>query len=755
MKRLLSILLACCLLCGVLASCGEEPAASSDTTAADTTGGSATEPGTEPSTDNGTQTVAPEQGSEPTETEPAGTTPTETEPGETKPDEPDPIETDPPEVTPPTLESFVPILRFAVGSDTHLANEVSAEDARLVKLFTSAYAYSDAHADYKGLDGVFIVGDCVDKGTQAAMDRFFDLVEANLREGTVSFHPMGNHEYYTTKYIEGLTQDQIYEETVRMYTKASGYEDVDWHTTISGYHFIFLSPDQNGWNFSTSKQEWLKAELEKAAADDPTGRKPIFVFQHEPVKDTVLGSEGSSGVTTLDMVLNFYPQVVDFAGHSHYPLNDPRSIYQRKFTALNTGAMKYLSYDIAGVELEDIANATDYEGGWGFLTDATVIPDGGAYYIVEVSADNSLLIHGYDVDGEAFCMEPIFIPSVGDRTEFIYTDDRKKDAETPVFGETAAMTVDAVSTASITVTFPQAACRDLVNHYRAELYLGSDLLSNKYILSGMAQTPVPTTRTVIFSGLTPDTAYTVKVIPVSSYAKEGEALTVSAATKALIYTETTPPDADVFCLDLYEDGTVMDDASLTRLTPSTAGKSKVVYHDGLDRYVAEFDGSANYLFDGMSSLYDTIRNQVTMEVLVRVDGVSGASDAIFSNCQSGGLGINAKAGSQMEFIIHLGGSDYVSVKGGFAEGVYVHAVGVYDGSSVKLYLNGCLVDEVAASGSLKTPASAAQYLCVGADSQPSRVGDAPFEGAIAVANIYSEALTADEICSLYMDYIGG
>ena len=732
MKRFLSIFLICVLLCGSLASCGgEEPAggeptAPSDASTAETTDGVTTAPDTGVGTGTETGTGHETKGSQETQ---APTPPT-------------------------TADNFVPILRFAVGSDTHLANTVTAEDERLVKLFTSAYAYSDAHEAYKGLDGVFIVGDCVDKGTQEAMDRFFAIVEDNLREGTVSFNPMGNHEYYTTKYMDGLTEEEIYAETVRMYTEASGYEDVDWHTTIGGYHFIFLSPDKNGWNFSASKQNWLKAELQKAAAEDPTGRKPIFVFQHEPVKGTVLGSEGSSGVDTLDMVLNFYPQVVDFAGHSHYPLNDPRSIHQKKFTSLNTGAMKYLSYDIAGVELDDIANATDYEGGWGFLTDATVIPDGGAYYIVEVSADNALLVHGYDVDGEDFCMEPIFIPSVGDRTEFLYTDARKQDAETPVFGADAAVTVGACGSSTVTVSFPQAACRDLINHYRAELYAGETLVASKYVLSGMAQLPVPETRTVTFGGLTPDRDYTVKILPVSSYAKEGAALTAAVSTEALVYTRTDLPEADVFCLDLYENGTAMDDVSMTNLTPSTAGMPKVEEDETLGRLTASFDGASNYLFDGITSQYEHIRGAVTMEVLVRIDGVSGASDAIFSNCQSGGLGINAKAGSMLEFIIHLGGSDYVSVKGNITEGVYVHGVGVYDGASVKLYLNGVLADEVAATGSMKIPASSAQYLCVGADSQPSRVGDAPFAGAIAVANIYSEALTADQICSLYMDYVG-
>ena len=44
-------------------------------------------------------------------------------------------------------------------------------------------------------------------------------------------------------------------------------------------------------------------------------------------------------------ILKNYPQVVDFSGHSHVPINDPRSIHQKHFTALGTGSLSYFELD--------------------------------------------------------------------------------------------------------------------------------------------------------------------------------------------------------------------------------------------------------------------------------------------------------------------------------------------------------------------------------------------------------------------------
>jgi Icc-related predicted phosphoesterase len=56
---------------------------------------------------------------------------------------------------------------------------------------------------------------------------------------------------------------------------------------------------------------------------------------HSPPLNTVFGS--SSGSAELTPVLDQFPEAIVFSGHSHQTLNNDKSIYQNKFTAINDG----------------------------------------------------------------------------------------------------------------------------------------------------------------------------------------------------------------------------------------------------------------------------------------------------------------------------------------------------------------------------------------------------------------------------------
>ena len=81
--------------------------------------------------------------------------------------------------------------------------------------------------------------------------------------------------------------------------------------------------------YSDKQINWLKEEMAKAQKDDP--EKPIFIFLHQHIKETVYGSHewGTQDSAKINAVLKEYPQVITFSGHSHYPLDDPRSIHQK------------------------------------------------------------------------------------------------------------------------------------------------------------------------------------------------------------------------------------------------------------------------------------------------------------------------------------------------------------------------------------------------------------------------------------------
>lgn len=443
--------------------------------------------------------------------------------------------TPPTESTEPEQSSTAfdkPILRFAVTSDIHIreASDNHESYARLESFYKTVYAYSDAQSDYNKLDGIFFLGDVTNNGTEEQYSYFFNYVKENTRPETITRTVLGNHEFYDTGYYT----NESFKDAPLRFLKYTGYESTDSHQVIGGYHFIFLSMDQYDKKmhtyFSSDKQKWLVSELRAASAEDPN--KPIFVFQHEPPMNTVLGSSKSNSDSGLPVILGKFPQVIDFSGHSHRPISHPRSIWQNTFTAFNTGSLAYLSVPIPDHNkyANGGANAIGKEGSWE-TDNESAERNGGMYYIVEVDKNHSVRVLIYNIFTESLWGEPIIIDSL-DPESFQYTNDRKNDAEIPVFADDTALTIQSVTDVTATISIPQATCKDIVQSYRVEIYEGSELNATHYVLActyyGDA---TPAFVKANIDALTPNTAYTAKVYAVSSWALESDPLTLDFSTK--------------------------------------------------------------------------------------------------------------------------------------------------------------------------------------------------------------------------------
>jgi len=428
-----------------------------------------------------------------------------------------------------TEKPFVPVLRFAVTSDIHTRTE--AEDLQshqiLADFYKTAYAYADNHPDYQKLDGIFFVGDISNNGYEEEQTYFFNYVKEHTREDTFTRTVMGNHEFMATGNFSGNS----IEEAPKEFLKYSGYDAVDYHTTIGGYHFIFLSMDSYTKNdsgtttfFSSQKLIWLRAELDKAVADTPD--KPIFVFQHTPPSGTMVGSTSTSGDPNLHIVLKGYPQVIDFSGHTHVPLTHPSIIWQRNYTALNTGSLSYLStplYNEKGkmTRVKQINHTGAYQ--------ANVYQDGPRngvmYYIVEIDANSVVRIQRYNLLTKSIWGEPFILDSINPANFKYNITELKKQAETPTFDASAAITLDASDSNNITISFPQAICKDGISNYRIEFYQDDELVHTLYRLSenyyGDA-TPNPLTT---YIGKLKAGTYILKVYATSSYALHSEPIT--------------------------------------------------------------------------------------------------------------------------------------------------------------------------------------------------------------------------------------
>ena len=190
-----------------------------------------------------------------------------------------------------TEEPFEAVLRFAVTSDLHLrttTNDYESYDT-LQKLFTTAYAYSESQ-EYNKLDGIFFAGDFTQNGAATELEKFFNYVNANTKEGTTVRAILGNHEYWESgKYYRDTVKEEPHrygpksiaatEAKMAQYGGAA-YDEVDVHLVIGGYHFIALNMDMYDGSaalntkYSSAKLAWLEKELSIAAASAAGGRNP-------------------------------------------------------------------------------------------------------------------------------------------------------------------------------------------------------------------------------------------------------------------------------------------------------------------------------------------------------------------------------------------------------------------------------------------------------------------------------------------------
>ncbi|MBO5868360.1 MAG: hypothetical protein J6Q54_05590, partial [Oscillospiraceae bacterium] len=516
---------------------------------------------------------------------------------------------------------------------------------------------------------------------------------------------------------------------------------VDFHLELKGYHIIMMSMNKYATNsyFSDSKLAWLKQEIEAAIAADST--KPIFVMQHQAPYDTIKSSTGSSCDKKLRNLLDNYPQVINFSGHTHVSLSDPRAIWQGTFTALNTGSLAYLNLPIMGVT--GSGKGLDAEGGWDSSAGNQGDRNGRLYYMVEIDNNDTVRILTCDMYTNTVICEPYIIDSLNP-ADFRYTNDRANDADTPVFAEGASLKVVTNNYKNVQITIPQASSKDIVQSYRVDVYLGDSLEQTIYRSScANFGGDMPTSINAYIANLQPETTYTVKVYATNSWNVDSAPLVTSLTTSA----EGGALQADVLDVIFQPDGTAVNAVSGQAL--DTYGTPTVIYNAELEQNVASFDGVDDaYAWWGIGNWYDVIGESFTLETFVYLDSKPSKAMNILSNLQSAGMGLQYKTDGKVYFYCKAGEADYVSPGGAVAEGNWAHLVGTYDGTSVRFYINGIQVAKADATGKLAVPDYMARLMCIGAESAVNGT-ESYFKGKVATARIYSDALTKTQVENLF------
>lgn len=379
-------------------------------------------------------------------------------------------------------KNFNPVLRFMVVSDIHYRDEHSVERERMELAIRTAYELSEKE-EYSRLDALYVVGDFATSGSRTQMLAFKDTLDRNLKAETKVCLSMASHEFH------GEGEAAAHEKFKEIYN-----QEPDTHNVINGYHFINVT-STNGCHFDDAKRAWVKAELKKAAEDDP--KRPIFFFQHPHIMGTVYGSANWGEDELTDILMN-YPQIINFSGHSHAPINDPRSIHQRHFTCLGTGTLSYFELD----EFDKFCST---------------IPPGNEkaaqMLIVEADADMRVRVYPYDLITSNFFPMTWKIDSAWDVKSFLYTDARYKTTDAPWFDESAKAVISDVTDDGFTVTFDQAKTNDIyVDDYNV-IVKNSDgvTVRNKTIWSEYYFYDMPEKLSVSFDELRKNETYQVEI----------------------------------------------------------------------------------------------------------------------------------------------------------------------------------------------------------------------------------------------------
>ena len=265
------------------------------------------------------------------------------------------------------------VLSLGVVSDVHVNPQWTADKWKSALQQLKAKALEN---DPDGLAGVLVAGDLIDNPNNTQLSLFKSTLESELDvKKTPLVYTVGNHDVPSyawaatmpsdVTYMRNLFGDDyyLYDKDQNMRTR---YEAR--HCVVGDCHIFSVSP--NGDQpivYDPAVVSWLDSQLAAVTSAEPD--KYVILITHPMIKNTVygsrLGEEGgiwSSSLShywatdALTPVLKKYPQVIVFGGHLHFPLNDPRSVWQGDFTVFGCGSVRYMA--IENGKYEDMSSAT-------------------------------------------------------------------------------------------------------------------------------------------------------------------------------------------------------------------------------------------------------------------------------------------------------------------------------------------------------------------------------------------------------------
>ena len=239
-----------------------------------------------------------------------------------------------------------PLLRFGAMSDIHIGYGVLGQPRFLTALSNTKKLMPD-------YDALLFVGDLTDDGKLDQYAEFKSILNTMGVEQSKWLPAIGNHEFFESAratVTKPVGDDKLYRDRFASEMKTPTGK-VYYEKEVNGYAFIVLGSEASRLTYpkigdsaylSDEQLTWLEETLKKHEKDG----KPIFVALHQPVQDTVAGSETGSIVQNdrLDEILGQYPQVVLFSGHSHNMTEMQNTYSQMEYNVVNLGSLRRIWY---------------------------------------------------------------------------------------------------------------------------------------------------------------------------------------------------------------------------------------------------------------------------------------------------------------------------------------------------------------------------------------------------------------------------
>lgn len=497
----------------------------------------------------------------------------------------------PRELSPVFDESKI-ALSLAAISDVHIEG---SSDAYANK-FTSALnqlKVKAAESDANGIDGVMVVGDLIQRAEITMAQNFKALYEDVFKPTEVPMiYTIGNHDM-NPKY--DWTPSTVAQSVAMSNTFGDEYfkTDIDntmrnnyeaRHCVIGGYHILAVTPNgDQPITYSPNVITWLGQQLDAITKTDPN--RYVIVLTHPMIYNTIygslLGEDGGVWTSTLPNywatrvltgVLEKYPQVVSFHGHLHFPINDPRSLWQGKWTALGCGSTRYMAIEPAGWE--------------GISSTPTVMNDANNFsqgYLVQFDVNGNMRIVKMDFFNNGTIGEPYVMqyPDAAGANLAKYNNVTRKAAnQAPTMSTIEAKDVKDNEAAS--VTFAAGKDDEFVHHYVITLSKGGNVVATKKILADFYLHPntseMKSSWTYGFGTLSESGQYTVTVVAVDSW--DAESAPVSATFNC---GDVTPSEK----VELWED----DKSGSRELSGPVADNGKTA---GVGGWLSYKDGVASW-----------------------------------------------------------------------------------------------------------------------------------------------------------------